>query len=724
MANTIPSTCWECSTCCGVLLEVEAGRVKEVAPNPAHPASRGALCIKGVRGLPGIAYSERRLLHPLRRVGARGEGRWTEVSWDEALDEVAQGLARVRQQYGPPAVVGATSGGFFSRSVVVALLMRSIGSPNWMINQDLCGGCRSVSDMVTGLAIQFGEDISSSRTVLIVGANPQAANPIQWQRIKKAKASGARLIVIDPLRTEVARIADLWIQPRPGTDAALALAIGHLLIEDGQYDHAFVKRWCHGFEKYAKRVADWTPSRAAAICGVSEAQILEAARLYGDGPSCFVSGHGIDAMSNGVQTFRAFHCLIAITGNLDRAGGNRRAKRPGGLRTPFDLLHDPDFALPEEIARQALGNDRYPLWAGPGGWQTACHNPSVVDAMLTGRPYPVRAAYVSGVNIAVTYPDTLRTIAALRGLDFLAVATDSMTPTAALADVVLPKTVTLEEEEVTLHAAGPCVTFTAAVSKRKGEARTDIEIATGLLDHLQARGAVSTELLPWRTQREFNEFLLKHSSITLSELQSRGFAEFPYVLGDFENQTFGTPTGKVELYSERMAQNGLDPLPNYVPLQSAESVGNEYPFRLQTGLRELTYHHSRFRDQWWAKKVSPDPMLRIHPITAERLGIRQGDWVTVQTPDHPGHCRLKAKLTDATAPDVVVTGMGWWRPDAETPEFGCLEININGATRYGPNFDPASGSSDTRAIPCSIQLARPRQADSGQTMSFSYSRSI
>ncbi len=684
---------------------MDDGRVTNVAPNPEHPASRGAFCIKGIRGMPGIAYGERRLLHPLRRVGARGEGRWTQVSWDEVLEEMAQRFAEVRRQYGPPALVGATSGGFFSRSVVLALLMRSLGSPNWMINQDLCGGCRAVSDMATGLAIQGGEDISRSRTLLMVGANPHAANPIQWQRIKEAKAAGARLVVVDPLRTQAAAIADLWLRPHPGTDAALALAMAHVLVKEALYDRDFTTRWCHGFERYAERIATWSPGRAASVCGIPEERIIEAARLYGDGPSCFVSGHGIDAMSNGVQTFRAFHCLLAISGNLDRAGGNRRAKRPS-LRTPFDLLHDPGFTLPEEVARQAIGADRFPLWAGPRGWQTACHNPGVIEAILTGKPYPVRAAYVSGVNIAVTYPDTPRTIAALRSLDFLAVATDSMTPTAALADVVLPKTVTLEEEEVSLHAAGPCVSFTAAASARRGQARPDIEIAADLLDRMRARGAVSANLLPWRTQRQLNEFLLKDSEITLDQLQTRGFAEFPYAVGDFEHQVFRTPTGKVELYSERMAQHGLDPLPDYVAVRSTTSTEGEYPLRLQTGLRERTYHHSRFRDQPWAKKVSPDPLLRIHPRTAEHLGINHGDWVTIKTPDHAGRCRLKAELTESTAPGIVVAGMGWWRPEGEAPEFGSLEVNINAALHYGPDHDPASGSSDTRAIPCAVQLTR------------------
>jgi anaerobic selenocysteine-containing dehydrogenase len=687
MSKIVPSTCWECSTCCGALLTVDEGRVTHVAPNPSHPASRGAFCIKGIRGMPGLAYGEERLLHPMRRAGERGSGRWTRISWDEALDEMAQRLDAVRRQHGPLSLAGATSGAFFPRSVALALLLRSLGSPNWMINQDLCGGCRGVSDMATGLGIQNGEDVDRARTLLLVGANPHMANPLQWQRIKEAKARGARMVVLDPLRTQAAAMADLWLRPVPGTDAAIGLAMMHVLIANGRYDKVFVERWCEGFDALAERVAQWPASRAAEVSGVPRRKIEEAASLYADGPSCFVSGHGIDAMSNGVQTFRAFHCLVAISGNLDRPGGNRRGKRPKGFRSGFDVLHDPAFRLPLEVEKQTIGAAQFPLWSGPEGWQTACHNPSVIEAMLSGRPYAVRALYVSGVNIAVTYPDTARTLAALRSLDFLAVATHSMNPTAALADLVLPKTVTLEEEEVTLHAAGPCLTYTAPASARRGEAKPDIEIAAALLERMEHR-----PLLPWRTQREYNEFVLRDTGFTVADVAESGYLEFPW--------RWEAHPKKVELYSERMARHGIEPLPDWAPIKEKDAA---YPLRLQTGLRERTYHHSRFREQAWAKKVSPDPLVSIHPQTAAGLGVREGDWVAVRTRGHAGRCRLKVKLSDATPPDTVVTGMGWWRPEGEGPDYGALDININAALSYAGPYDPASGSADTRGIACRIE---------------------
>ena len=487
---------------------MRGGRVVAYAPNRDHPYSKGAFCIKGMRGAPAITYGPSRLLYPMRRVGARGEGKWARISWDAALEEMATQLHRVRQQYGPQAIVGATSGAYFSRSVILALSLRSMGSPNWMINQDLCGGCRAVSARTMGLTITRGEDIGGARCVLIVGRNPSIADPVEWAAIKAAKKRGARIIVIDPKRTAAAQIADHWLAPKVGTDAALALAMIHVVIAEGLYDQAFVTQWCHGFEQLAERALAYSPRTAQEITGVPATQIIEAARVYSAGPSTFVSGHGIDAFSAGVQTFRAYHCLVAISGNVDRPGGNLRMRTPRGLHSYIDLLHMPAFRLDAETEKQTIGADRFPLWAGPRGWQTACHNPSVIEAMLTGRPYPVRALYASGVNIVVTYPNARRTIAALRCLDFVAVATHTMTPTAQFADIVLPKTTTLEEEEVSFMPSGPTVLFTRAVVPPQGEARSEIDIARPLLDKMMARQAIARHLLPWRSQREFNCFLL------------------------------------------------------------------------------------------------------------------------------------------------------------------------------------------------------------------------
>ncbi len=715
--GTFATTCWECSANCGALATVKEGRVVNYAPNPAHPHSKGAFCVKGIRGAPGLTYNPGRLLYPHRRIGARGDGKWARISWDEALDEMADRLAEVSRKFGPEAIVGATSGANFSRSTIMALMLRSIGSPNWMINQDLCGGCRAVSGKITGLNIQRGEDIAVTRCALIVGRNSAIADPIEWAALKAVKKRGAKLIVIDPKRCPAAEIADVWLAPRVGTDAALALAMMHVLIRDDRYDKQVVADRCHGFDALKARVADFSPEAAARLTGVPAEKILQAAHLYADGPSTFVSGHGIDASSVGVQTFRAFHALVAISGNVDRPGGNLRQRTPKGFSSYLDLLHRPEFRLDLAIEQRTIGADRYPLWAGPRGWQTACHNPSVLDAILTGKPHPVRALYASGVNILVTYPDTRRTIEALKALDFVAVAAHQMTPTAEWADIVLPKTTTLEEEEVSFMPSAPAVLLTRAVVAPQGEARQEIEIAVPLLDRLEARQAVPKRLLPWRSQRQFNTYLLGDSGITFQELEAKGYHEVDPAPVSAE-RPFATPTGKIELYSTVLEEIGLDPLPGYVPpdreTKPAE-IRARYPLTLVTGDREKSYHHSRFRDQPWALKVSPDPRLVMHPETATGLGLADGDWVRVTVEGANGEVRLRLKLSDATPPDLVNTGMGWWRPAAAAPDHGALDVNINAALSYHGPFDPISGSSDIRGQLCRVEPAHEMAGDLEKT---------
>jgi anaerobic selenocysteine-containing dehydrogenase len=323
----------------------------------AEPRASGfarRLLRQGIRAAREWTYQEQRLRRPLRRIGERGSGRFAPVSWDDALDEMADGLAAVRKKYGPLAIAGAVSGAFFSRGLVMAQLTRAMGTPNWLINQDLCGGCRGVTEKMTGLNIAGGEDVDNAACVMIVGRNPLIADPPQWMALKQAKARGARLLVIDPFQTSAAEMADLWLRPRPGTDGAIALAMTKVLIDESLYDCDDVANWCYGFDALLERVSACSPEWAERQTGVPAAQIVEAARMFARGPSCFISGHGIDAASNGVQTFRSYYCLFAISGNVDRVGGNRRPKRPEGFKTYFDILFDPAFRLSPEIEAQRI----------------------------------------------------------------------------------------------------------------------------------------------------------------------------------------------------------------------------------------------------------------------------------------------------------------------------------------------------------------------------------
>ncbi len=222
---------------------------------------------------------------------------------------------------------------------------------------------------------------------------------------------------------------------------------------------------------------------------------------------------------------------------------------------------------------------------------------------------------------------------------------------------------------------------------------------------MAARQAITRQLVPWPTQRDFNTYLLGDSGIRIEDLERTGYAQVSEAPVTPAGRPFKTPTGKIELFSKTLEELGLDPLPAYAPPSREElpqAMRADYPLTLVTGDREKSYHHSRFRDQPWALKVSPDPRLTVHPDTARALGLGDGDWVRLEVARGAGACRLRVKLSDATPPDVVNTGMGWWLPSAPAPERGALDVNINAALSYDGPFDPISGSSDIRGLLCRL----------------------
>lgn len=706
-SQTIASTCKECYVGCGAVIEVESGRVTKITGNPEHPHSRGAFCIKGVNAPTGLRDHPDRLLYPLRRVGGRGRDSFARVSWEEATEEIAQRLGAIKKQFGSRSIAGAVSNQSYDRGVAMSLLIRSIGSPNYMINQDLCHGCRVTAAILTGVAAQAGSELQRAGCILSVGKSSSDSNVIEWRNIKHAKQNGAKLIVVDPRHTQSARAADLWLPLKPGTDAALALSMIEVILRERLHDHEFVEHWCVGTEELRKRAERYDPARAAAITGIPENRIVDAARLFATcKPGCMVLGHGIDAQANGVYTAIAFSALLAITGNIDRKGTNRLPRSLPGFRDYFSITDDPQFQMPPERERDIIGGQEYPFWSGPRSWAKACHNPSVIQAMLTGKPYPVRALYASGVNIVCTYPGMQDTIAALKSLDLLVVATDSMTPTAELADFVLPKTVQLEEEAVITEPEGPCLSVMQRAVPPLGEAKTDFEIAIALRDALRRNRSIDFELLPWNTHREFIDFQLRDTGLTFDELCTKGFHEYPVDYEVYRSRGFNTPSGKVELASSLLRDGGYDPLPDYHPPGYAE-LDADFNLILITGIRSMAFHHSRFRNQEWARKILSGPEVRVHRATAKNMGIADGDWVFLETRGGTGRIMQKARLSDDIPENVVTTGMGWWFPEVPAEDHGALAVNVEAAIAYGPRWDPITGSAEARNVACRIARVEP-----------------
>jgi len=708
VAKVIPSTCSECSVRCGSLIHVEDGKVVKITGNPAHPGSQGAFCIKGANAPISDRDNPARITYPMRRVGKRGEGRWERISWEEAFDQIAEGLGKIKHAYGALSIAATAPTHFESRAVAIRLLMRSLGSPNFMINQDLCHGCRYTATMLTGFGGQPGSELGKARVILVVGESPSDSDVVKWMQIKAAKAKGAKLIVLDPRRSQSARLADYWLAVKPGTDAALALSMIHVMLSEGLFDRKFVEQWCTGTDELRERAAKYPPDTAAQLTGIPAETIIETARLFATvKPGCLVLGHGVDAQANGVGTIIAFQSLLALTGNVDREGTNRLPKKMPGWRGDFN--DDPRFRMPREIEEKIIGGGLYPLWSGPDSSLKSCHNPAVLRAVHTGDPYPVRAMYVAN-NIVCTYPDLQNTVAALKKLDLLVVLSDQMTPTAELADFFLPRTTLLEEEEVSLDSNGPCLSYTQRIFAPRGEAKTGLDIAIGLRDRLRQRGLIDFDVFPWTSHRDFIDYQLKETKVSLEDLRARGFHEIVHGYEDYRKNGFKTPSKKIEFFSSRLESIGQDPLPDYKSPVYAMAT-DEFDLILLTGIRSMAYHHSRFRNHAWARRVQDAPELRINPKTAMRLNIGKNDWVWVQTRKQMQRVLLKARLTDELPENIVATGMGWWYPEMSGPDHGASVCNIDVAVRYGPPWDPISGSAEARNTVCKVVRAEPSEVD-------------
>ena len=704
MASRImASTCRECYLGCGSLIHLQDGEVTKIAGNPNNPHSRGAFCIKGMNAPIASLEHRDRILHPLRRKGSRGDGNYERVTWDDAFVEISTSLSKVILGHGPEAIAGAVSGHFYDRGVAMALLLRSLGSPNYMINQDLCHGGRATAAMLTGVPMLPGSELKKARCIFVVGKSPSDSNIIEWMNIKAAQRDGASLIVVDPRRTKLAQAADIWLPTRPGTDAALALSLIQVLFEENLLDSDFVEQWCIGVDDLRIRARKYSPAYASQVTGIPAEMILKTARLLGGvRPLSMLLGHGIDAQQNGVYTAMAFSALLALTGNIDREGTNRLPKGCDGFRDYGSFVNDPAHRMPAAREKKIIGGQKFPFWSGPQSVYQACHNPSVIEAVLTGVPYPVRAMYASGVNIVCTYPGMQRTIDAIKSLDLFVVATDHMTPTANYADFILPKTTLLEEDAVFIE--DNCLSVMQRVIAPYGEVKTDFEIAIGLRDELRKGGLIEFEAFPWNSHQEFIDSQLQGTGLAFSDLCTSGFHEFPFEYEGYRKQGFKTPSGKVELSSSQLENAGYGRTPDYHPPIYAEPSA-QFDLTLLTGIRTMALHHSRFRNHDWARKIHSVPEIRIRSETARRLSIASNDWVWVEVAGGAERICLRARLTDEVPLDVVATGMGWWFPELKGSDFGALTFNVEAAIPYGPHWDPISGSAEARNCACRIYRA-------------------
>jgi anaerobic selenocysteine-containing dehydrogenase len=647
--------CFICNQGCDARVHVKDGKVVVIEGDPSSPVTKGTLCAKGLASK-GILYHPDRLLYPMRRAGKRGEGKWDRISWDEAYGTIVSNLKSIEEKYGPDSILLATGTnrgwvGYFSR------FANAYGKQCMGPGIAQCWFPRMTAGILTlGSPALENPYYEGSRCLLVWGVNPTATWPAKAVGLMEARSRGAKMIVVDPLLCETASKADLWLQLRPGTDAALALGMLHVIIEEELYDKEFVDRWCFGFDEFKKRVEEYPPERVAQITWVPERLIREAARLYAlTKPASITECLAIDQNADTISTTRALSILAAITGNIDVPGGNviSMPKKLRGRKEESGL----DY-LTKEHHEKRLGSREYPLLAGEACVMAtpSAHNYTVWQAVLTGKPYPVRAIYCHGNNMLIAYPNTPMVTEALMSLDFFVVADLFMTDTARIADILLPCASWVERGGVALHDQ---TSFNGIHLQQKiaqvGECRTDYTV----LNELAARLGFGERMFP--SDEAYFDFLLGPSGIAYEELKQKGRVSYPDTFKKYEATGFNTPSRKVQMYDPRLAELGFDPLPAYrEPTESPVStpeLAKEYPLILTTGGRAPVFRHSELRNITVLREIVPELLVTINPQTAGELDIRDNDPIIIESPR--GRMEAKASLFEGIDPRVVQVPSHW-----------------------------------------------------------------
>jgi len=635
-------------------------------------------------------YHPDRLTYPQRRRGRRGGGEWERISWDEALNTIAQTLNHIKQTDGPE-FVAFGKGYRRPHSDLVTRLANAFGTPNLVATDNVCYIPTAVGEILTFGYDGFPDYEYPTRCVL------------WWGRSKRPPLKkGTKLIVVNCLKTEAAAEADIWLRPRPATDLALAMGMLNVIINEGAYDKSFVERWCTGFEPLKAHVQQYAPDKVEEITWVKADKIREAAMLFAASrPAYIKAGNAIEETLNSVHCSRALAIMAAITGNLDIPGGYIEVKgviqEMGG---PQMTLRD---RIPKEKQEKRIGSREgllgpNPLWDLVAAMPTHVWPQFFVKAMLEKDPYPVKAFCVFGSNPLLTWGNARKAYLALQRLEFLVVADFFMTPTAALADIVLPAATHLEEDAVVIATGVAPVIQARQKVAQIGECRSIFAILNGLAQKLGIGEYF------WEDTRHMLDERLRPVGMTFDELRNKG--TIPAITGyrKYEKEGFNTPSRKVELYSSLLEQWGYDPLPVYyeppeTPM-SAPDLAKAYPLIL-TSCHEPLFVHSQDRHLSASRQKKPQPLLTIHPETAAAIGVKDGDWVMIETPR--GRIRQVASLNEAIDPRAVSASYGWWFPEkGPSSLYGWDESNINILTNDAPPYNREMGSTNLRGMVCKV----------------------
>ncbi len=685
MVEKKDTVCRLCSACCPVVVEVAEGRLLKASRKNPGDRKKVLSCPK-LAAAAEIIYAPERLTKPLlRRSRLRDE--FSEISWDEAFAFMAQRLQGLKDEHGASAVawLRGMAADWGVPWDYANRLMHAFGSPNIIGNGSVCHVAREMANIFTCGAMPAAQ-VSGSDCILIWGKNDLNTAPAVGEAILASRERGAKLIVVDPVETELARKADIWLPLKPAHDGLLVMAMINEIIVNGWYDEEFVEKFCLGFAELKLAAANFPAEKVAAELWL-EADIIErAARLYATTkPACLIEGNGLDMQREAFQATRAVSMLRALTGNLDRPGGDL-IPQPLPLRN-IQLREN----LPSERGSIAPEYDLFNSFHDTWG----CHaQSSLIDAVLDEKPYPIKALIVQSGNPAVTMTDSQRVRKALSKLDFLVVIDLFKTKTAAFADLILPAASCFEETQLNRsYIRNNPVILQNQVADPYAQSWPDWKIIFGLAGHLGLK-----EFFPWKSVEEALDYQLEPSGLTVAKLRDHpeGLRCESLRYEKFWSEGFATPSGKVEFFSQKLAENGFLPVPfvdgkwqnplSYVDCFSADGLV------AISGQRVSSFTHTQYRQVAALRQQGGEPAVAINPRDALSRSISSGDLVRVKTPR--GEIRMAAELSSQVRPGSIIIAWGWGEVDDL--------YNLNNLTDDSLR-DPVTATPANRGFMCSLE---------------------
>lgn len=705
------SMCGICPYSCGVNVYFKDGKLDHIRPLSLDVHPMGIICRRGEASR-DIVYSPDRLLYPMKRVGARGEGRFERLSWDEALDDIAAAMLRIKERWGAQAMADYSGRGAFDQSLFDMFAVKGapsgpiknflfpFGSPNTTGVNSVCYSSYGVmAPLVTygGFAGFLRPDFEGTENLLIWGANPATDSPpIDMLPIGEARKRGARVTTIDHLDCFPREYRDAWVPIRPGTDGALALGMIHVVINERLYDEELVSKWTLGFEELRDYVQRFTPNEVERITKVPAQTIRQLARDLAAKPSCYILYTGLEYADSGLQNIRAALILFFLTGNFDAPGG-MIYQNQGRLRVQRNPMAPPPDVPP-------IGADDYPAYVE---YLKSAHFLSFPKAILEGKPYPIKGLIIDGASILTSYPEPKLWKRCFQALDLLVCIDRFPTNEAAFADYVLPATTYYEIDSY--HTYGYYAQVRRKVIEPVGEARNDYLIFADLAKRLGYG-----DLYP-QSEQEMLEFVFKDTSVSLDDLRAHpegvGIPEPKPLYRKYETGRlrrdkqpgFDTASGKFEIVSSALRKHGYDGLPVYVepresPL-SAPEMAKAYPLVFNSGTRIQSTFRTQHLNIPSLVSMQPQPEVFLHEEDARARGIVDGDLVEVVSPR--GAVRFTARVTQGICRGAIEANFGGGGAKAAK---AWRAANVNDLVPFAAR-DLISGFPVFKALLCEVRKA-------------------